>query len=412
MKRFAFGWGIVVTCFMLAFVDGVFNLQVANFLINPIQQEMSWARSSVLFLFLLQTLFYIAATLGFGFLIDKIGARPIVVISSVCLWLSFMILAKLQNYVPFLIYFSIFAGIGFAGIGKAVIYTVLGKWFRARRGMMLAFSLLGSSFSVAALQPVIQAAADSGAGWRSYWWVFSFFPLICVLPLAVLFLRREPADSGYTPFFSQHRFLCDEEKKDPVESYSPLQILRMRSFWLILFSWLFSTLGGNLIHIVIFPFATQKGITVWTHPSFMALIFFCVPIGMLFFGILSDFVSTRVLTSILCSVQALSLLLFMIFGNRVLFYALPGIAGGMTAGGLLATMPLLMMKYFGPRHLGKIAGIMTAVCSLADLATVFYMRSFHETIESYGGVFVASILLVTAAGILVAFAGRPNRRQA
>ena len=411
MKRFTFGWGIVVTCFMLAFVNGVFNLQVANFLINPVQQEMVWPRSSVMLLLLIQNFVYMISAFGIGFLIDKMGAKPVVVISSLCLWISFMILSKIQNFAPFLIYFSIFAGIGAAGIGNAVIYTVIGKWFRAKRGMTLAFSLLGSSFSVAALQPVIQAAADSGAGWRSYWWGFSFLPLICLLPLAVFFLRREPADSGYTPFFSEHRFLCDEENKDPVQSYTLKQAAGDRSFWLILVSWLLSHQGGKLIHTVIFPYATEKGISVWAHPLFLSLVFVCFPIGILLFGILSDFVSARVLASLLCAGQALSLVLFMLFGNRLLFFVLPGIAGGLTAGGLFAVMPLLVMKYFGPAHLGKIAGMTTAVCGFSDLSTVIYMRSFHESMDSYTGVAAVAVLFAAAAAVTVFFAGRPNRRR-
>lgn len=412
MKRFTFGWGIVVTCFMLAFVNSVFNLQVANFLVNPVQQEMVWTRSSILLLLLIQNISYIAAALGFGFLIDKIGARPIVIISSLCLWISFMILSKIQSYVPFLIYFSVFAGIGAAGIGNAVIYTVIGKWFRAKRGMILSLSLVGSSLSVAALQPVIQAAAESGVGWRSYWWGFSFLPLICLIPLAVLFLKREPADSGYTPFFSGHRFLCDEENKDPVKSYTLGQAVRERSFRLILFAWLSSLLGGKLIHMVIFPYATEKGIAVSSHPAFMALVFVCVPAGMLLFGILSDYVSARILAAVLCAVQSVGFLLFMIFGSRFLFFAFPGIAGGVTVGGLLAIMPLLMMKYYGPLHLGKIAGVMTAVCGLADLGTVVYMRSFHEAVNSYRGVALVSVVMMAAAAVAVFFAGRPNRRKA
>ena len=81
MKRFTFGWGIVVTCFMLAFVNGVFNLQVANFLINPVQQEMVWPRSSVMLLLLIQNFVYIISAFRIGFLIDKMGAKTVVVIS-------------------------------------------------------------------------------------------------------------------------------------------------------------------------------------------------------------------------------------------------------------------------------------------------------------------------------------------
>lgn len=414
MKRFTFGWGIVVTCFMLAFVNGVFNLQVANFLVNPVQQEMVWSRSSVLLLLLIQNIVYLAATFCIGFLIDRTGARPIVVVSSLCLWISFMILSKIQSYGLFLVYFSVFAGIGAAGIGNAVIYTVIGKWFRARRGMILSFSLIGSAFSVTALQPVIQAAADSGAGWRSYWWGFSFLPLVCLLPLSVLFFRREPADSGYTPFFSEHRFLCDEESKDPVESYTLGQAAGKRSFWLILSSWLLSSLGGKLVHMIIFPYATDRGIPVQLQPLFLSVVFVCVPIGLLLFGILSDFLSVRILAAVLCGVQSLSLAAFMIFGSRVLFFMLPGIIGGLTVGGLFSVMPLLMMKYFGPGHLGKIAGVMTSVCGLADLGTVVYMRSFHELLDSgmYGHVAFVSVVLLLSAAFLVLFAGRPNKKEA
>lgn len=164
--------------------------------------------------------------------------------------------------------------------------------------------------------------------------------------------------------------------------------------------------------MIIFPYATEKGIAVWSHPAFMALVFVCVPAGALVFGILSDYVSARVLAAVLCGVQAVGFLLFTVFGGRFLFFAFPGIVGGVSVGGLLAVMPLLMMKYYGPRHLGKIAGVMTAVCGLADLGTVVYMRSFHEAVNSYRGVALAAVAMMAAAAVAVFFAGRPNRRSA
>ena len=412
MKRFTFGWGIVVTCFMLAFVNGVFNLQVANFLINPVQQEMVWPRSSVMLLLLIQNFVYMISAFGIGFLIDKMGAKPVVVISSLCLWISFMILSKIQNFAPFLIYFSIFAGIGAAGIGNAVIYTVIGKWFRARRGMILAFTLLGASFSVAALQPIIEAMAESGAGWRSYWFGFSFLPLICLIPLSVIFLGRKPADRGYNPFFSEHRFLCDEDHKDPVDSYTLPQVLKMPSFWLILSSWLFSSFAGKTVHMIAFPFATEKGIAVSQFPGFFAVIFICIPIGVVLFGILSDFLSARILAAVLCAVQAAALLLFAVFGSDFLFYGAMGAVCALTVGGLFSVMPLLMIKYFGPDHLGKIAGLMTAVCGFADLADCIYMGVFHETLDSSVGVMTVAVLSLVVAAVAVGLAKRPNRKAA
>lgn len=409
MKRFTFAWGILITCFMLAFSNGVFNLPVSSFLITPVQQEMVWSRSLVLLLLSLQSLVTLIATFIIGMIIDKKGPRLIVIVSACCLWISFMILSKLQNLPLFLIYFSLMGGIGAAGISNAIIFTVIGKWFRTHRGMILGLVLLGSSLSITSIPPVIHTVVENGIGWRTYWWAFSLVPLVSIVPLAIFFLKREPADSGYTPFFSHHRFLCDEENKDPVNSFTLSQVLKTKSYWLILGAWLLSSLAIKLIYTVILPYATERGIPVESHSGFLAMIFVCVPVGLILFGTISDFVSARILAAILCGVQAMGLLMMVFFNNQLFSF---GVLGGLSNGGLLVVLPLLVMKYFGPAHLGKIVGVTTVVYGLADFFTFVYLNFFHEEVDSYQGVVALSVVCLLVAAVLVGFARRPNRRRA
>ena len=87
-----------------------------------------------------------------------------------------------------------------------------------------------------------------------------------------------------------------------------------------------------------------------------------------------------------------------------------GAVCALTVGGLFSVMPLLMIKYFGPDHLGKIAGLMTAVCGFADLAGCIYMGVFHETLDSSVGVMTVAVLSLVVAAVAVGLAKRPNRK--
>lgn len=68
----------------------------------------------------------------------------------------------------------------------------VGRWYVRRRGRMMSIAILGNPAS-AAVSPVVAVALIGVVGWRETWLCAAAFLCLVSVPLALFFLRKEPA---------------------------------------------------------------------------------------------------------------------------------------------------------------------------------------------------------------------------
>src|ERR1700685_1763212 len=160
------GWWIVVVavvgqCFglapMLVYTFGIFA--------KPLAQEFKTNRGSIALAVSLLDLVITFAAPGAGRLVDRYGARRVIVISYFGFAASLVGLSLVQP--PLSLLYGLYAFAGLVGIATVPVTfsRVVANWFDRKRGLALGFASTGIGLGAFIMPSLTQFLIDA-AGWR------------------------------------------------------------------------------------------------------------------------------------------------------------------------------------------------------------------------------------------------------
>jgi cyanate permease len=244
---------------------------------------------------------------------------------------------------------SALLGFGLAGVTILPNQVLVSRWFHSRvglvNGIVLASTALGGALAPAVVTRLIEAS-----DWRSaFVWIAG---LAFAAPMAVVLLvvRDRPASLGLEPYGTP-------ATKETVTGVPLRDAIRTRSFWalgVVLF------LGGLPCysfnkHILVF--LRELGYGALQAADLKSLFFVISACSRLSFGWLCDHLDKRrmVLLHLSAIAAGYPLLLLVPTHPEILVPCL--VLVGIGYGGLLPTVPILAVHYFGRARLGAILGV-------------------------------------------------------
>jgi MFS family permease len=364
-----------------------------------------WSRSQVMAGVMLVTGALIVASPATGYLIDRIGVRPVAIISTALLGLTFMGFALSTG--SLVQYYATWLVMSFAAAGAAqVSWTrAVNQYFDAKRGLALGITLAGVGVFSLLGKPLV-ALLISGLGWREAYVALGLLPILVVLPAAWRGLPRAALRVG--------------PSVDPPVSASGLsvaQALRARAFWTLAAAFLPMTLilGGqvpNLEGILAshgFPKATVVSLAPWMGVTLI--------VGRVVGGWLADLVWAPLLAAILMVLTAVSAFLLaqaaLTFWGALMAVLLLGSAIGVE----IDLTSYLTARYLGVRHYGLVYGLLYVVVALgAGVGPALYGLAFDhygtygQALElSVAGALLSAVLLLTLGKYPRFASGAPGR---
>ena len=350
-----------------------------------------------------------------GRLYDRLGARLIMVGSSVALaivLLYFTVLDRLAAHlvgtpgVMFLLIMLGYFGVRFSGQGvlTSASRNVLMNWFARRRGR--ASGLRGVFVSLGfSLAPLVLAGMIGVWGWQGALWVMAAVVSIGFSSVVLVFLRDNPHASGLLP---------DGEIQDPARPAAPTTPSRSLSearrdpvFWIyagsISFHALFST--GMTFHVVaVFAEVGRSSTEAFGY-------FFPAAMASTSVNLLASWLSDRrPMKPFLIAM----LLLFLVGASGLIMLRTPlgyallvvGLGGG---GGLWAIISsLAFVRLYGLLHIGEISGLNA---SLVVLRSAFGPALFSLAADSFGGYYAAYWICVPVLVLLIVLAIAVPQRE-
>ncbi|MGF1498435.1 MAG: nitrate/nitrite transporter [Elainellaceae cyanobacterium] len=363
-----------------------------------------------------------------GTLIDRLGARVMVILAS--LWLAGTLcylslsdrLAQLltalipvlpDSAVALTLLMIGFTSLRFSGQGMLTLVsrTMLGKWFNRRRGFASGTSGIFTAFGFSAA-PLILSLLIDAFSWRGAWLVLAAVVGTGMGLIGWLFYRDNPEACGLEMDGLRTQQPAADGSQFPVppqmHEFTRGEALRTLAFWgvTLALSTQALTITGITFHIV------DIGATVGLPERQIVAIFLPIAIFSTVVGYLIGIASDRMHLKTLF----LGMMVFEAIGVASMAHLGTGWVWGLAivglgvSGGCFGTLAAVALpRYFGRLHLGSISGIQMMSMVIASAIGPSLLAAFKEVFASYQiGLYVAASLPLMVF-VLLLFMRNPQR---
>ena len=391
--------GIVCMCM-------VANLQYGwTLFVNPISDKYHWPKAAIQLAF---TIFVLTETWLVpleGYLVDKLGPRPVTLAGGVLVAASW----ALNSVASSLSLLYVAAAIG--GIGAGAVYgTCVGnalKWFPDQRGLAAGLTAMGFGAG-SALTVVPIAGMIQSAGFEATFLRFGIAQGVVVLAMG--WLLRQPSATFLRPAVSAAA----------ARDFTPLQMLRTRVFWIMYAMFALMAAGGLMATAQLAPIAHDLQIAdvpVSLIGLTLPALTFALSIDRVlngvtrpFFGWISDRIGRENTMFIAFFLEGIGILLLSAYGsNPLAFVLLTGLVF-FAWGEIYSLFPATCGDTYGSTYAAANAGLLyTAKGTAALLVPLTSLLAL--TRGGWHGVFLAAAIMSLAAALIAVMVLKPARAR-
>lgn len=283
-------------------------------LIEPVATDLGWSVQTVSLAITVNLVLYgLVAPFGAA-LMEKFGIRRVVAAALLMLSAGMALSTRATQPWQLVATWGVLMGVGAGCMALVFGAIVAGRWFVARRGLVMGvFSTAYATGSLVFLPVVARVSVSSG--WRSASLGLAVLALLLV-PLVLALLRERPSDLGLRPYGAPVGWAEPEALDD--RGMGPARVAlqrlreasRSRAFWLLMAGFFvcgWSTNGLVGTHFV--SAAHDHGLPITTGATLLAFIGIFDIVGTLGSGWLTDRYDARVLLAVYYGLRGVSLLL-------------------------------------------------------------------------------------------------------
>ena len=397
-SEFRTGWPVVLAS-MLGIGLGLSPVPfyTIGMLAPELAREFGWTFGDIMAGLPIMTFAVLVASPIVGLLADRVGVRPIALISVVLFGFSFMAFAANPGDIRY--FYANWAIMAVLGAGTLPITwtRAVNNRFEDRKGFALGLSLLGTGVFGFLVKPFTAFVIDA-YGWRAAYMAVGALPLILAFPVA-WFAFHDVGD--------RRQSAADRRENDALRSAATpgltfSQTLRNWRFWVLAVAFVPISFGvggpiPNMENIIKIAGFSGPDIV-----SLVSLIGLSVIAGRVVGGWLIDrFWAPGIAFFMLCAPA----LACWMFAHGDLTYATAAgsiILIGFAAGVEYDLMAFLVARYFGLKSYGAIYGSLYGFFALgAGIGPVVFGRAFDATGSYDGPLMLSAGLLVAGAAALL-----------
>lgn len=403
-ERVFYGWWVVTAASVGLFVGfGPVITFTFGIFFNAMSEELGWSRGEFSLAFSLSLLMLACFSPLVGRLVDRFGARAVIVPSTVLFGLAFMSLGALSSHIWHA--YAVFLFMGAVGGGTAPVpYSgVVSRWFDRRRGLALGLMMAGTGLGTFVM-PALASALIGYAGWRGAYLAIGLFVIAVAVPVVSLLLVDAPETVGQRPDGDAGGPAAHGPSRDGDAGLSARDALSSGGFW-IMFAAFFlvsASVHGSLIHMV--PMLTDRGLSAQAAAFATSLLGGALLIGRVGTGYLLDRLFAPYVAACLFFGAALGLLFLWSGATGGLAFA-GAFLMGLGMGAEVDIIAFLVSRYFGLRSFGEIYGYAFGSYMLGGVAGPFAMGVGFDAAGSYDAVLGAFLVATCAAVVLIARLG-------
>lgn len=288
-----------------------------------------------------------------GWLLDRLGVRPVLVMVMICLAGSVWAMSQATEVWGLAVMLTLSRGFGQSML-SVISVAMLGKWF----GRNSAWGM--GSFAV--LMTVLLAAATgllgqhvSAAGWRGAWRDTAIVLLVLTPFTAALALRPPHRDQA----------LVSSQAGDELGGVSLSEAVRSGCFWIFAIGVSFFGMISAGVSLFMQLVLAERGLSEQVYHTSLIIGLITGMIANLVGGWLTRHVSMSRLLSFGLATFAVSLFLLPQLRSPTEAY-LQAVLGGVSGGVITVLFFAVWVHAYGPQHLGRIQGAAQTMTVLAS----------------------------------------------
>ncbi len=156
-----------------------------------IVHDFGWTRSITAIMYSLTLLCYGLVAPAAGGLVDRFNPKFTLAAGGLIVGSGIALCSFATETWHFYLLYGVMVAVGLSLIGITPLSTIITNWFPQRRGFV--FGLLGAGFGVSLVSAPVFQYLISGFGWRTAYVIIGIAALATIIPLVLLFIRRNPA---------------------------------------------------------------------------------------------------------------------------------------------------------------------------------------------------------------------------
>jgi MFS family permease len=403
--RLFYGWWIAAAAFLnLFFTTGIIYYGFPVFY-PAFMSALGFTRAQMTQGFLIGSLL-VGLPLGLlaGVLIDKLGARIVILIGVGFVGLPLILMGSMSRFWQYEL-LCIAEVVGYALAGPIANQVLIAQWFQVKRGRAMGYAYLGLGLGGVAAPPLADLMIRS-LGWRSALHVIGASMLLVLFPVGLWITRSRPGDIGLHPDG------CLTQGPPVAAIRSPGEVasaVRTGNFWLILFGAVCILGSVNVViqHFILYLKDHTYGTAEASHLLSWLLISSLA--GRVVVGHVADRFRKKNTMALSYLLLGASLPLLHFVRNPAAAWAFTLIFG-FSMGADYMLIPLVTAECFGVESLGKLLALIIMGYSIAQWMAPWLAGKVFDRYHSYGLVWnVLTCAGVVGAASIYAISSRGRR---
>jgi sugar phosphate permease len=410
------GWSVVTACAAIgAYGGGVYFYGFTLFM-NPLMEELDITSMQASLVFSLTRLEGAFEGAIVGFLIDKYGARKIMMIGVPIVGIGYILWATVvDSYTSLLI---VYVGIIALGVNGGFFHPALAvanNWFVRRRGTAMAVISTAVGVGGAILVPLVGWGIDNH-GWRAVAMVSGIGLLTVVWPL-VFTVRHRPEDVGLLPDGDKPNEIVSGEVDEDVSTSTPgfveeveytiSEAFKTKAMWMLILGITLRFTSHTAVMVHLSPILEAQGMSTTKAGAAIGLLVLLSIPGRLVVGVIGDRFPKNKVVSVVLILQVAALVVLMGADTMFELYLFIVLWAAAYGAGILNWA--IVGDYFGRARFATLRGVMGLFYSGGAVVGPVYAGWVFDRDGNYTEA-VTIFLLVTVLSVVVFWFCNPPKR--
>ncbi|MGD0481518.1 MAG: MFS transporter [Terracidiphilus sp.] len=395
--RFFYGWWITAAAFLnLFFSTGLVYYGLPVYYPSMIA-ALGFTRAQLTQGFLVGFLLVGApASLLAGVLIDRFGARPVILSGVGLIGIPLILMGSITHYWQYETLCMVEV-MGYALAGPIANQVLISKWFDARRGQAMGYAYLGLGLG-GVVSPILASFLIQQFGWRLAFHAIGTAALAVLFPVGLLITRSTPGELGLLPDGAGPSSTPAADA-GAVAGKEAVEAVRTLDFWLILAG---STLVLSAIHAVIqhfILFLRDQNYALATASRVLSTLLTVSLAGRVLVGYVADRFQRKNTMALFYLILGCSIPLLFLVHRPIAAWTFATIFG-FAMGADYMLIPLVIAERFGIGSLGKLIALVVTANSLFQWVAAWAAGRLFDAYHNYNWAW----MIMSGAGLLGAIA--------